>query len=128
MTVGIIGLANKSGGFTERDAHVAKAFGDLAAVALKYAEYQDELRESEERFRDIAANIPGAVYQFLTAPHGAFTMTYMSESAQALFDRPLSELTDPALLFEDVHPDDLASFQQSISNAAQRMERWRGYS
>ena len=51
--VGLIGLANKPGGFTQRDARIAEAFGDLAAVALKYAKYQDELRESEERFHSM---------------------------------------------------------------------------
>lgn len=33
-TVGIIGLANKKGDFTERDAYMASAFGEFAAIAL----------------------------------------------------------------------------------------------
>lgn len=49
--VGLIGLGNKPGGFSERDAKIARGFGDLAAVALTYGEYQDQLLESEERFR-----------------------------------------------------------------------------
>jgi PAS domain S-box-containing protein len=33
--VGLLGLANKTGGFSEDDARMAQAFGDIAAVALR---------------------------------------------------------------------------------------------
>ena len=42
--VGLIGIANKPGGFSDHDAAVATTFGELAAVALRYARYQDQLR------------------------------------------------------------------------------------
>ena len=42
--VGLIGLANKKADFTDADAEVATTFGELAAVALRFARYQDELR------------------------------------------------------------------------------------
>ena len=45
-TVGIIGVANKDGGFTSRDVEIARSFGDLAAVALTYSEYEDKLAKS----------------------------------------------------------------------------------
>jgi PAS domain S-box-containing protein len=49
--VGVIGLANKPSDFTVHDARMAKAFGDMAAIALRRTQIEDELRESEERFR-----------------------------------------------------------------------------
>jgi PAS domain S-box-containing protein len=61
-TVGIIGLANKPAGFNERDAQIAAAFGDLAAVALTYAENQDELRESEEKYRSMMEAMKDPIY------------------------------------------------------------------
>ena len=85
---------------------------------------EDTLRQNEMRLQDIAASIAGAVYQFRINPDGSYTMPYMSPGAQDLFERPLAELTDPALLFVDIHPDDLACFQQSINAAAQQMQRW----
>ena len=48
-TVGIIGIANKPGGFNEKDVHTATIMGDLAAIALNYAKAQDALRERKER-------------------------------------------------------------------------------
>ncbi len=50
-TVGLIGLANKDGDFTDEDAEAATRFGELAAVALRYARYQDELRRWSRVFQ-----------------------------------------------------------------------------
>jgi two-component system, cell cycle sensor histidine kinase and response regulator CckA len=50
-TVGVIGIANKPGGFNEQDVHISKSLGDLAAVALTYAKSQSQLKNSEELFR-----------------------------------------------------------------------------
>ncbi|MFO7802754.1 MAG: diguanylate cyclase [Desulfovermiculus sp.] len=44
-TLGIIGLANKPGGFTSHDAKLAKAFGDLAAISLRNARLLEKLNK-----------------------------------------------------------------------------------
>jgi len=44
-TVGIMGLANKPSDFTEADAEIASAFGELAAIALANSRYLDLLNE-----------------------------------------------------------------------------------
>lgn len=44
--VGVIGLANKPGGFTENDARTARLFGDMAAIALHRVRTEEALRES----------------------------------------------------------------------------------
>lgn len=48
-TVGIIGLANKQGGFTGEDLEVAERFGELAAIALEHSRNLEELGESRQR-------------------------------------------------------------------------------
>jgi PAS domain S-box-containing protein len=60
-TVGIIGLANKAGDFTPHDADLATSFGELAAVALNYAHYQDELHKEEERLRSLINSTPDII-------------------------------------------------------------------
>jgi PAS domain S-box-containing protein len=55
-TVGVIGIANKLGGFDKKDVETAKLLGDLASVALIYAISQDSLRESEEKYRILFEN------------------------------------------------------------------------
>jgi PAS domain S-box-containing protein len=59
--VGLLGLANKPGGFTENDAQLASAFGELAAVALFNSRIFDTLANSEERFRSVAETASDAI-------------------------------------------------------------------
>jgi PAS domain S-box-containing protein len=47
IVVGILGIANKPGGFTEHDSRLASAFGELAAVALRNSRNLEALMESE---------------------------------------------------------------------------------
>ncbi|MBI5526795.1 MAG: PAS domain S-box protein [Deltaproteobacteria bacterium] len=51
--VGLLGLANKPGGFTGDDARMASAFGELAAVAFRNSRILDDLAENEEKYRNL---------------------------------------------------------------------------
>jgi GAF domain-containing protein len=48
-TVGIIGLANKDGDFTDFDASVAEAFGEIAAISLSNSRVLDELDNTNKK-------------------------------------------------------------------------------
>ncbi len=63
-TVGIMGIANKPGGFTEKDAGIASAFGDLAAIALNNSRMLDDLIHSEERYRAVSDSAVEAIVTF----------------------------------------------------------------
>ena len=60
--VGIMGLANKPEDFTEDDARIAGAFGNLAAIALSRVRSEDALRQSEAHLRSIMDNAPVAIF------------------------------------------------------------------
>jgi PAS domain S-box-containing protein len=47
-TVGLIGLANKSDDFVDRDAQMAKAFGEIASVALINSRVLEKLEKNEK--------------------------------------------------------------------------------
>ena len=49
--VGLIGLANKTGGFTEQDVRMAEAFGEIMAIALRGHRVKQALQKSEEQLR-----------------------------------------------------------------------------
>ncbi len=51
--VGLIGLANKEGGFTRRDAEMAEAFGGYAAIALWNSRNLERIHRSERRYRSL---------------------------------------------------------------------------
>ncbi|MBI5409562.1 MAG: PAS domain S-box protein [Nitrospirae bacterium] len=59
--VGLLGLANKPGGFTENDALMAAAFGELAAIALLNSQTLEALRNNEERFRSVVETATDAI-------------------------------------------------------------------
>ncbi len=59
--VGLLGLANKPQPFTETDAYIATAFGELAAIALINSRVLDALEESETRFRELFNHMSNGV-------------------------------------------------------------------
>jgi GAF domain-containing protein len=54
FVVGTLGLANKSGGFSDDDARLAAAFAELAAIAVLNSQTIELLESSERRFRTLA--------------------------------------------------------------------------
>ena len=52
--VGLLGLANKPGGFTDGDARLAAAFGEMAAIALRNSRNLEALKKAERASRGSA--------------------------------------------------------------------------
>jgi len=61
-----------------------------------------ELRENEARFRAIASNIPGMVYQFMLRPDGAASFPYVSEDCNRLLGVGPEALEDDATTFREL--------------------------
>ncbi len=57
-----------------------------------------ELGESERRFRNIVASIPGIVYQARQHPDGSYRYAFISEAVREWGVSPAQALTDPALV------------------------------
>ncbi len=51
QSVGLLGLANKPGEFTDQDAQLASAFSELAAIALRNSQILESLQNEQERLR-----------------------------------------------------------------------------
>lgn len=67
-------------------------------------EFQERLRESEERFRQLAENIDEAFWLMDMEPP---RVLYCNPAAAAVFGRPLEELrADPSSGFAGIHPGD----------------------
>ena len=60
-TLGLIGLANKPGGFSESDSRIASAFGELAAIALNNSRTMESLERCEEHIRSIVETASDAI-------------------------------------------------------------------
>jgi len=59
--LGLLGLANKPGGFTENDAHLASGFGELAAISLFNSRIWESLQHSEASYRTLVEASPDGV-------------------------------------------------------------------
>jgi PAS domain S-box-containing protein len=88
-----------------------------------------QLRESEARFKAIAANLPGLVFQALREPSGTLRMTYASEGCEALFGLPAQAFIDnPALFVERIHPQDRPGYWRAHAKSLRAMRpfNWEG--
>ncbi len=60
-TVGIMGLANKNGDFTERDAYIAHGFGKMCAIALHNSWNLEKRDQSEAKNRELILELKDAL-------------------------------------------------------------------
>ncbi len=79
--IGLLGLANKSGGFVENDARLASAFGELAAVALHNSRTLEALEHSEERYRSLVQTANDAII----SADSQGNIVFWNKSAETIF-------------------------------------------
>ncbi len=60
-TIGIMGLANKKGDFTDDDAGIAGGFGELAAIALLNSRNKDKRDMAEKKNEELIADLKTAL-------------------------------------------------------------------
>lgn len=83
------------------------------------------LQKSEARFRAIASNLPGMVFQWVLEKDGSVHCAYASEGALALFGLPPASLQDdPRRLMNLILPEDRSSFRQSMMASAETLATW----
>ena len=121
-TIGLIGLANKEGGFDENDAKTAEAFGDVAAVALKFWREQQRLFESEEKYKNLVEQAPIGVGITKDDKVVYFNTTllkiYGYDSMDGLPGRPLVEF---------VHKDDRLKVLFKLEEAKKGLTKYPYY-
>ncbi|NCC23818.1 MAG: response regulator [Deltaproteobacteria bacterium] len=91
QVVGIMGLANKPGNFTENDARLAGLFGDFAAMSLRNARAMDRLRDNERKMMTVrklesVGQLAGGVAHELNTPIQYVTanIDYLDSAFKAL--------------------------------------------
>ena len=61
--LGVIVLGNKPDGFSNRDALMASAFGEIASIALRNSRTMEALERSEERYRSLFRDSPVSLWE-----------------------------------------------------------------
>ncbi len=86
---------------------------------------QAALRQSEARFYNLAANVPGMIYQFVLYPDGSMTFPYVSPYCKEIFEvEPEQVQKNGYLIVAQVHPDNEVSFLTSVMESAQTLQPW----
>jgi len=79
--IGLLGIGNKPGGFTENDARMASAFGELAAIALHNSRTLEALESSEERLRSVVTTANDAIISV----DSSGKIVFWNNSAETIF-------------------------------------------
>jgi PAS domain S-box-containing protein len=106
-------------------ADMAVALHELQREISDRKRTEEALRASESRFHKLAANMPGAIYQFLLRPNGSQTIVYISSGCRDLYElEPEVIQEDVERLWALIHPDDLPALQESILVSAETLRPW----
>ncbi|MEO1190831.1 MAG: GAF domain-containing protein [Pseudomonadota bacterium] len=87
------------------------------------------LADAEERFGDLAANLPGLVYRLRMEPDGRHRLLFISKSVERLLGLDAaSVIANPDLFFGALHPEDSASCFASLTAIAETgaTQPWQG--
>ncbi len=84
------------------------------------------LQETETRLQQIAANLPGIIYQFRLSIDGKMSFPYVSSGSRDLYEvEPEDIQQNSELMFSCIHPDDLPKIRESIAVSAANMQPWQ---
>ncbi|MCT7960115.1 PAS domain S-box protein [Laspinema sp. D1] len=143
--IGILYLENNllMGAFSPARVELLKLLSSQAAIALENAQlYQaqkeyarqlektvqertQQLQQSNTRYYNLAANIPGMIYQFMMHPDGRFTSPYISPGCRQIYGvEAEAAMEDTSLLIDLIHPDDRQQHRESVTRSAATLEPW----
>ncbi|MCR9126445.1 MAG: ATP-binding protein [Rhodobacteraceae bacterium] len=94
----------------------SRADAESAAAALE---------ETDQRFRDLALNVPGAIFRYVMRPDGSDWIEYMSPGCHDVWE--VSEVSlkgNPKALWDTIVPEDLESMVTSVRQSAENLTQW----
>ncbi|MFN7716785.1 MAG: EAL domain-containing protein [Pseudanabaenaceae cyanobacterium] len=92
---------------------------------VEHQEAELALQQSEDRFREMAANISGAIFRYQLRPDGSKAILYMSPGCYRIWEVPAEILEkDATVLCQMVDPQDQLMLQESIIESAQTLQPW----
>lgn len=88
------------------------------------------LRESEARFQQLAANVPGIIYTIVHAPDGSTRLEYISAAVEEILEiKPEQAIADFSLISNLWHPEDVKAYslalQQNLTTFEPFSYEWR---
>ena len=110
--------------FQQDDVNFLQAVANVLAAAIERRQVDEALRESENKFRTLAENIPGVVY--LCANDDDYSMIYVNDAIEALTGVPKEDFLAHRTHFGDLfHPDDRAAIYAGVDEALKERRSFR---
>ncbi|MEA5539927.1 PAS domain S-box protein [Limnoraphis robusta Tam1] len=90
-------------------------------AALREREQVEQaLRQSEERFQQLAAASPGVIYTVIEYPSGPVEYQYLSPAFEDIHEVSIAEVRqDASITFKQIHPDDREGYQQAVKESVE---------
>jgi PAS domain S-box-containing protein len=125
-TVGIIGLANKPDVFTERDAQMASAFGEIASIALINSRMLEKLEENEKLLKAHSEDLEKMVEEKTRQLKDAERLAAIGETAGMIghdIRNPLQAIIGELYLSKDyLHSLPEGEAKQELANSMRVIE------
>ncbi|NEO26146.1 MAG: PAS domain-containing protein [Kamptonema sp. SIO4C4] len=94
-----------------------------------WKQQEDLLQQTQSRFLNLSANLPGMLFQFLLYEDGTIAYPFVSSGCQDLFElTPQAIQEHPETILNCIHPSDRHSYDESISLSARLLTPfyWEG--
>lgn len=89
-------------------------------------EATERLAEQLKLLQNIAARVPGMMYQARRLADGRSVISYVNDAAREMLEvEPGALQNDARILFERVHPDERAEIIRSLEVSARQLTSWR---
>ncbi len=88
-------------------------------------EATERLAEKLRLLQNIAARVPGIIYEARLTPEGNSVITFVNDAVRELFGvEPESLMRDAQVLFDMLHPDDKPRVMASLERSARQLVPW----
>ncbi|OYV48505.1 MAG: hypothetical protein B7X06_01245 [Verrucomicrobia bacterium 21-51-4] len=106
---------------------VGFVFARIRSVSLRMEgvrrQADEELRQAEKNLRDMAENVPGAIFQCYWRKNGQRGFYYMSPRADEIFGFSSETAMRKGRLYS-IHPDDRDGFERAMFKAVHNQIEW----
>ncbi|MEM9771773.1 MAG: EAL domain-containing protein, partial [Cyanobacteria bacterium P01_D01_bin.73] len=121
-----VSLVRDADGKPQHTLAVVRDISEKKRLELERQQTEVQLRRTEQRFRNMAANVPGAIYRYTLHPDGSDRVLYMSRGCFELWEVGAEEVVDDAsILWDMTHPDDLPEMVASVMESARSLTPWQ---
>lgn len=105
---------------------LSRSFNQMAEQLRQLFQRQVEAeatRQSEARFQQLAAVVPGMIYTYVQDPDGSYRFDYVSAYSQTILElEPAQILSNPSLVLEQIYPSDRLRYQAAAHHSATTLE------